>query len=306
MPIRIPDGLPAIEALEKENIFVMGEQRATHQDIRPLKIAVLNLMPTKITTETQLIRLLSNTSLQIKLTLLTTESHVSTHTSAEHMSSFYRSISDIKDEYFDGLIVTGAPIETKAYEDIDYWPEMCRIMDWSKTHVFSTMYICWAAQASLYHFYNIGKHPLENKMFGVFSHETLNLFHPLVRGFDEEFYAPHSRNTAINEDELAKENNLEVLAKSQMAGVYLIAEKGMRKVFITGHCEYDRETLAKEYFRDVDKGLNIKVPYNYFPNDDPTKTPLNKWRGHANLLFSNWIEHIVYQLTPYDLEELSK
>lgn len=305
MPIRIPTGLPARETLENENIFVMNEFRASHQDIRPLKIGVLNLMPTKITTETQLIRLLSNSSLQIELTLLQTATHKSSHTSAEHMASFYKNFDDIKDENFDGLIITGAPVENLDFTEVNYWDELCGIMDWSKTHVFSTLHICWAAQAGLYHHFGVNKHPLDKKMFGVFKHYAINPNHPILRGFDEEFWAPHSRHTEIREEDIAKVPELELVAKSDEAGPYIISAKNTRMVFVTGHSEYDFDTLSKEYFRDVERGLEIDVPKNYFPNDDPTKRPRNLWRGHANLLFSNWLNYFVYQNTPYDLSKLT-
>lgn len=305
MPIRIPTGLPARETLERENIFVMNEFRASHQDIRPLKIAVLNLMPTKITTETQLIRLLSNSSLQIELTLLQTATHQSRHTSAEHIESFYKNFDDIKDENFDGLIITGAPVENLDFAEVNYWDELCGIMDWSKTHVFSTLHICWAAQAGLYHHFGVEKHPLPHKMFGVFRHYAINPNHPILRGFDEEFLAPHSRHTEVREEDIAKVPELELVAKSDIAGPYIISARNSRMLFVTGHSEYDYDTLSKEYFRDVDKGLDIQIPYNYFPDDDPSKRPRNLWRGHANLLFSNWLNYFVYQNTPYDLSELS-
>ena len=305
MPIRIPTGLPARETLERENIFVMNEFRASHQDIRPLKIAVLNLMPTKITTETQLIRLLSNSSLQIELTLLQTATHQSRNTSAEHIESFYKNFDDIKDENFDGLIITGAPVENLDFAEVNYWDELCGIMDWSKTHVFSTLHICWAAQAGLYHHFGVEKHPLPHKMFGVFRHYAINPNHPILRGFDEEFLAPHSRHTEVREEDIAKVPELELVAKSDIAGPYIISARNSRMLFVTGHSEYDYATLSKEYFRDVDKGLDIQIPYNYFPDDDPSKRPPNLWRGHANLLFSNWLNYFVYQNTPYDLSELS-
>ena len=304
MPIKIPAGLPAHETMERENIFVMTDFRAEHQDIRPLKIAVLNLMPTKITTETQLIRLLSNSSLQIQLTLLQTKSHVAKHTSAEHMEAFYKNYYDIRDEKFDGLIITGAPVENLPFEQVDYWPELCEVMEWSKTHVFSTLHICWAAQAGLYYHYGVPKYPLNKKMFGVFEHYAMNPNHPIVRGFDEIFRAPHSRHTEVREEDIAKVQELELIAKSDAAGPYIIAAKDARMLFITGHSEYDCDTLANEYFRDVNKGLPIEVPVGYFPDDDPEKRPPNVWRGHANLLFTNWLNYFVYQNTPYDLADL--
>ncbi len=304
MPIKLPAGLPASETLERENIFYMSEFRAEHQDIRPLKIAVLNLMPTKITTETQLVRLLSNSSLQIEFTLLQTATHRSTHTSAEHMKAFYKNYYDVKNENFDGLIITGAPVENLDFCDVDYWNELCGIMEWSKTHVFSTLHICWAAQAGLYYHYGIQKYPLEEKMFGIFKHSAINQNHPIVRGFDEIFYAPHSRHTGIREEDINTVSEIELVAKSDIAGPYIIAAKNSRMLFVTGHSEYDFDTLANEYFRDVNKGLDIKLPYNYFPDDDPTKRPPNVWRGHANLLFSNWLNYFVYQNTPYNLADL--
>ena len=304
MPIKIPEGLPARETLENENIFVMNSFRAEHQDIRPLKIAILNLMPTKITTETQLIRLLSNSSLQISLTLLQTATHRSTHTSAEHMEAFYKNFDDIRHENFDGLIITGAPVENLEFIDVTYWSELCDIMEWSKTHVFSTLHICWAAQAGLHYHYGVEKHSLDKKMFGIFDHYALTPNHPIVRGFDEHFLAPHSRHTGIYEEEIAKVSELELVAKSDIAGPYIIAAKDARMLFVTGHSEYDFDTLSKEYFRDVDKGLEIEIPYNYFPDNDPSKRPPNVWRGHANLLFTNWLNYFVYQNTPYDLADL--
>lgn len=304
MPIKIPEGLPARETLESENIFVMNSFRAEHQDIRPLKIAILNLMPTKITTETQLIRLLSNSSLQISLTLLQTATHRTSHTSSEHMEAFYKNFDDIKQENFDGLIITGAPVENLEFIDVTYWSELCDIMEWSKTHVFSTLHICWAAQAGLHYHYGIEKHSLGKKMFGIFEHYALTPNHPIVRGFDEHFLAPHSRHTGIYEEDIAKISEIELVAKSDIAGPYIIAAKNSRMLFVTGHSEYDYDTLLKEYTRDVEKGLQIEVPHNYFPDNDPTKRPPNVWRGHANLLFTNWLNYFVYQNTPYDLDDL--
>ena len=306
MPIKIPAGLPAAEALENENIFVMDDFRASHQDIRPLRIAVLNLMPTKITTETQLIRLLSNTSLQIDLTLLHTISHVSRHTAPEHMRLFYKNFFDVRDEKFDGLIITGAPVENLPFEQVDYWKELCCVMEWAKTNVFSTFHICWAAQAGLYYYYGIPKYNRSDKLFGVFSHNVDIPTDPIVRGFDECFYAPHSRHTEVHGDDIAKIPELDIIASSAEAGVYIIASKDKRRLFVTGHSEYDRDTLANEYFRDKNKGLDIQIPKNYFPDDDPEKTPLNLWRGHAHLLFSNWLNYYVYQLTPFDLNDIGR
>lgn len=304
MPIKIPAGLPAQQILEKENIFVMDEHKALHQDIRPLKIAILNLMPTKITTETQLIRLMSNTALQIDLTLLSTASHKPKHTSAEHMEMFYKNYYDVKDEKFDGLLITGAPVEELPFEQVDYWDELCEVMEWSKTHVFSTFHICWAAQAGLYYHYGIQKHPISEKLFGIFKHTLKEPNHPLLRGFNEEYYAPHSRNTEILAEDIAKIPQLRVLSDSEQAGIYIIGEETGRMFFITGHSEYDNETLANEYFRDINKGLQIKVPYNYFPNDNPENPPPNVWKAHSHLLFSNWLNYFVYQLTPYNINEI--
>ena len=304
MPIKIPEGLPAAEILEKENIFVMNELRANHQDIRPLKIAILNLMPTKIVTETQLARLLSNSSLQVEVTLLQTSTHVSKHTSQEHMQAFYKYFDDVCDQKFDGLIITGAPVEEMPFEAVDYWPELCRVMEWSKTHVFSTFHICWAAQAALYYHYGVPKYQLDKKLFGVYEHEALAPSHPMLRGFDEVFLAPHSRHTECRMEDIVREPKLEVLAKSEGAGAFIIAAKDRNMFFVTGHAEYDNDTLSKEYFRDKGKGLPIDVPLNYFPDDDPTRRPPNRWRGHAHLLFSNWLNYFVYQLTPFDVNEI--
>jgi homoserine O-succinyltransferase len=304
MPIKIPHELPATETLINENIFVMDEFRAITQDIRPLRIAILNLMPTKIITETQFMRLLSNTPLQIDVCLLTTASHQSKNTPAEHLASFYKTFEEVKKEKFDGLIITGAPVETLPFEKVDYWEELCSIIDWSKHNVYSTMYVCWGAYAGLYYNYNIQKHPLDKKMFGVFEHKTLIPSYPLVRGFDETFFAPHSRYSTVNTDDIIKQDNLLLAAVSDKAGVYLVTSKDGREVYITGHAEYDYDTLQKEYNRDVEKGLNIEVPYNYFPNDDASMTPKNKWRSHAHLLFSNWLNYFVYQNTPYNIEEI--
>lgn len=305
MPIKIPTGLPAKESLLSENVFVMESVRAQTQDIRPLRLAVLNLMPTKIATETQIIRLLSNTPLQIDLTLLKTMSHISSNTSAEHMETFYRTFGDVKDERFDGLIITGAPVENLDFCEVDYWDELCEIMNWSKTNVYSTFHICWAAQAALWYHYGIPKYPLPKKMSGVFRHKTLLPNHPLLRGFDEEFYAPHSRHTEVRRADVDACPKLEVLAESDEAGLYIIASKKRRMFYVTGHSEYDAETLASEYFRDLSRGLSPSVPAHYFPNDDPSLKPVNIWKGHAHLLFSNWLNYFVYQNTPYNLDKLS-
>lgn len=306
MPIKIPAGLPAGDILHAENIFVMDEDRATQQDIRPLKLAILNLMPTKITTETQIIRLLSNTPLQIELTLLKTATHQSTNTSAEHMEAFYRTFDDVKDEMFDGLIITGAPVENLDFSEVDYWDELCEIMAWSKTNVFSTLHICWAAQAGLWYHYGIPKHELKEKMFGVFSHVPLQPAHPLLRGFDEVFQVPHSRHTEVRREDILRCPKVEILSESVEAGVYIVASKKRRLFFVTGHSEYDAGTLAAEYFRDKNKGLPIAIPKHYFPADDPTLPPPNSWRSHAHLLFSNWLNYFVYQATPYDLRTMER
>ncbi len=304
MPIKIPHSLPARETLESEHIFVMDDLRARTQDIRPLRIAILNLMPTKITTETQLIRLLSNTPLQIDLTLLQTETYKATNTSAEHMTSFYNSYNNVKREKFDGLIITGAPVENLAFTDVNYWDELCEIMDWAEKNVYSTLYICWAAQAGLYYHFGIPKYSLPKKIFGIFEHRALNFRHPLLRGFDEIFYAPHSRHTEILSKDIAAVEEIDILANSTEAGVYIAATKDSRQFFVTGHPEYDFDTLSLEYFRDIERGLQIELPYNYFPDNDPSKKPANVWRGHANLLFSNWLNYFVYQRTPYDIEQI--
>lgn len=314
MPIKIPDGLPAKLQLEEENISVMTEMRASHQDIRPLKIAILNLMPTKITTETQLIRLLSNSSIQVDLTLLSTASHAPRHTAAEHMKAFYKNFFDVRNDFFDGLIITGAPVENLEFENVDYWQELCCVMEWSKTHVFSTIHICWAAQAGLYFHHGVPKYHLEKKMSGIFLHSTESVYHPILRGFDEIFYAPHSRHTEIRESDILSSSlnesvpghRLEILAKSQRAGVYLVGEECMRRFYLTGHPEYDTGTLASEYQRDVGKGLKPEVPENYFPENNPQLLPINRWRGHAHLLFSNWVNNIVYQMTPYNAADIEK
>ena len=304
MPIKIPSGLPAAQILESEHIFVMEENRAQTQDIRPLRIAILNLMPTKIATETQLIRLLSNTPLQIELTLLGTETYRATHISEEHMESFYQCFSDVKHKKFDGLIITGAPVENLEFSDVAYWDELCAILDWSRTHVYSTLHICWAAQAGLYHHYGIQKYALSKKMFGIFEHDVILPRHPLLRGFDETFLAPHSRHTTVYEQDIEDCPQLDILARSERAGVYIVADKNARQFYITGHAEYDHDTLSREYFRDTLRGLDIDIPYNYFPGNDTSRTPRNVWRGHANLLFSNWLNYFVYQRTPYDIDAI--
>ncbi|GGF85091.1 homoserine O-acetyltransferase MetA [Paenibacillus aceti] len=303
MPIKIPDHLPAKEVLNQENIFVMDESRAYRQDIRPLRIAILNLMPTKETTETQILRLLGNTPLQVDIVLLHPRSHTSKNTSAEHLEMFYKTFDEIKHRRFDGLIVTGAPVEQLEFEEVNYWQELQEIFDWSKTHVTSTLHICWASQAGLYHHYGVRKVHLEQKCFGVFPH-TVNKPHvKLLRGFDEVFQVPHSRHTDVAREDIEAIDELEILAESEEAGIYLVATKDGKQIFVTGHSEYDPGSLKWEYDRDVAKGLDIDLPLHYYPNDDPTKTPLSTWRSHANLLFSNWLNYYVYQETPYNIDE---
>jgi len=304
MPIRIPNELPATQTLENENIFVMTETRAMTQDIRPLRIALVNLMPTKIATETQLARLLSNTPLQVELELISSEVHVPKNTPQEHMIAFYKHFSDIKDQNFDGLIITGAPVEQMPFEEVEYWDELCEIMEWSKTHVQSTFHICWGAQAGLYYHYGINKVDLPEKMFGVFPHIVDRRSNMLFRGFDDTFMVPHSRHTTIRREDVEKVPELKILASSPEAGVYAIATEGGRQVFITGHSEYDPRTLENEYLRDKNLGLPIAVPKNYYPNDDDTQPPMVTWRSCAHLLYSNWLNYFVYQTTPYDLSEL--
>lgn len=306
MPIKIPNGLPAAELLLNENIFVMNEFRAQTQDIRPLKIVLLNLMPTKIVTETQFSRLLGNTPLQVELTLLTMSSHESKNTSKEHMISFYKTFNEIKDENFDGMIVTGAPVELYDFEKVDYWQELTGIFDWAKTSVHSTVFICWGAQAALYYYYGVKKIMLDKKLSGVYAHTVVDKKSMLVRGFDDVFYAPHSRNSSFEREDIVKEKNLKILAESEDAGVYLIKSTDNSQVFITGHSEYDKDTLKKEYERDKLAGINPNIPENYFPNDDDTKEPIVNWRSHANLLFYNWLNYFVYQSTPYDISKIKK
>jgi homoserine O-succinyltransferase len=306
MPIKTQNELPAKEILEQENIFVMDENRAIHQDIRPLNIAILNLMPLKEDTELQILRSLSNTPLQVNVTFLATSSHESTHTSMSHLNKFYQSFSDVESENFDGLIITGAPVEQMEYEDVDYWPEVCRIMEWSKTHVTSTLHLCWGAQAGLYYHYGIQKYPLPKKMFGVYPHRVKNRKVPLVRGFDDYFYAPHSRHTEVRKEDIESCPELTILAESEEAGVFLIIAKDGGQIFVMGHPEYDRLTLDKEYKRDKGKGLPIELPVNYYPNDDATQKPLLQWRSHGNILYSNWINYYVYQNTPYEFIKMEE
>lgn len=306
MPIRISKDLPAYETLSSENIFVMSDIRANSQDIRPLKIIILNLMPKKIETETQFMRLLSNTPLQVDVELLHVKSHRAKHTSENHLSSFYRTFDEIKNNFYDGLIITGAPVEHLEFEQVDYWQELCKIMEWSKSNVFSTMHICWGACAGLYYHFGIPKYPLEKKMFGIFPHNIERVNSQLLKGFDEGFLAPHSRHTEVRREDILKNPNLEISASSDIAGVHIVANKNGRQYFIMGHSEYDRNTLAEEYFRDVQKGMDIQMPYNYFPNDDTSKQPVFKWRCHANLMYSNWLNYCIYQRTPFNLEDLKE
>lgn len=306
MPIKIPDDLPAKETLNNENIFVMTEQRAIHQDIRPLRIAILNLMPTKIVTETQLLRLIGNTPLQVEVELLHPRTHTSKNTPPEHLTKFYKYFDDVRNEKFDGLIITGAPVELMEFEEVTYWNELVDIMEWSKKNVYSTFHICWGAQAGLYYHYGIRKYPLNEKLFGVFRHRICKPNTMLLRGFDEYFYAPHSRHTEIKREDVEKVSELDILSDSEEAGIYIIKTRGGRQVFVTGHSEYDRDTLKSEYERDIAKGLDIKIPKNYFPGDDPSNIPVVTWRSHANLLFSNWLNYYVYQETPYDLSQLEQ
>ena len=306
MPIRIPDALPATEILEGENIFVMTEFRALHQDIRPLRVLILNLMPTKIATETQLMRKLSNTPLQIQVDLLRTKSHEATHVSAGHLETFYRTFEDIENEHYDGLIITGAPVELMEFEEVDYWEELCRIMDWSSTHVHSTLHICWGAQAGLYYHYGIQKYRLPKKASGVFEHRLLKPKSPLVRGFDDRFYAVHSRNTDVKIEDVEAVDDLEIVAVSDEVGLYMVKSVDSRRFFVFGHPEYDTDTLKLEYERDVKRGINPEIPTNYFPDDDPTRAPLNVWRSQAQLFYTNWLNYYVYQTTPYDLEKVGE
>ena len=305
MPIKIPNELPATRTLTEENIFVMTETRAMTQDIRPLRILLLNLMPTKIDTETQLSRLLGNTPLQVELTLMHTSSHKSKNTSQEHLLAFYTTFDQICENNYDGMIITGAPVENMPFEEVEYWDELCKIMEWSRTHVHSTFHICWGAQAGLYYHFGINKKPLGKKLFGVFPHIADYKKSILFRGFDDEFLIPHSRHTTVDREDIEKASGLKILASSPMAGVFAIATKNGRQIFITGHPEYDAGTLNKEYVRDVNAGKPIEIPYNYYPDDDPKREPKVTWRSHANLLYSNWLNYFVYQTTPYHLEDLS-
>ena len=304
MPIRIPNDLPAAETLQQENIFVMDTTRAASQDIRPLRIAVLNLMPLKITTETDLVRLLSNSPLQIELSFMKVKSHTSKNTPVEHMKAFYTDFEEMRHHKYDGFIITGAPVEHMDFEEVSYWEEMTEIFDWARHNVTSTLYICWAAQAGLYHYYGIPKYPLDKKMFGIFKHRVSNPELPIFRGFDDEFSIPHSRHTEVRREDIERNPELDILAESDESGVYMVMARGGREIFLTGHSEYSPFTLDTEYKRDLGKGLPIEMPKHYYRNDDPSQPPLVTWRGHANLLFNNWLNYYVYQATPYRLEDI--
>ena len=304
MPIKVPNGLPAVKTLKDENIFVMTHKRAVKQDIRPLKILLLNLMPKKIETETQFARLLGNTPLQVEMEMMYTTSHKSKNTSEEHLLAFYKTFDEIKDNKYDGMIITGAPVENMEFEEVEYWDELCKIMEWSKSHVTSTFHICWGAQAGLYYHYGIQKHPLPKKCFGVYPHKVDYKRSILFRGFDDTFMAPQSRHTTVYAEEIKKVKGLKILASSKETGVYAVSTNKGKQIFVTGHSEYDKDTLKNEYLRDKEKGLEIDIPKNYFPNDDPSKEPIVSWRAHANLLFSNWLNYFVYQTTPYDIETI--
>ena len=304
MPLTLPDKLPAIELLKKENIFVMDTTRAASQDIRPLRIAVLNLMPLKITTETDLVRLLSNSPLQIELSFMKVKSHTSKNTPVEHMQAFYTDFEEMRQHKYDGFIITGAPVEHLDFEEVGYWEEMKEIFEWARHNVTSTLYICWAAQAGLYHHYGIPKYPLEKKMFGIFKHTIANPELPIFRGFDDEFHVPHSRHTEVRREDIERHPELSILAESEESGVYMVMAREGREIFLTGHSEYSPLTLDTEYRRDLAKGLPIEMPQHYYPNDDPEQPPLVRWRGHANLLFNNWLNYYVYQATPYKLEDI--
>ena len=304
MPIKIPDKLPATDTLRNENIFVITEKRAMTQDIRPLKILLLNLMPTKIATETQIARLLGNTPLQVELEFMQTATHKATHTSESHMTSFYKTFDDFKDRKFDGMIITGAPVELMEFEEVDYWEELCEIMEWSKTHVTSTFHICWGAQAGLYYHYGIPKYKLDKKFSGIFEHKVDYKKSMLLRGFDDKFMVPQSRNTTVKAEDIEKVPELKILSSSDETGVYIVSTKKGRQIFVTGHSEYDADTLLNEYLRDIKAGLDMEIPKNYFPDDNPKNKPLVTWKGHANLLYSNWLNYFVYQTTPYDITKI--
>ena len=306
MPIKIPKGLPAETTLHRENIFTISDERAGTQDIRPLRILVLNLMPTKIATETQLARLLGNTPLQIDLELMTVESHIPKNTPREHMIAFYKYFDEVRDYYYDGMVITGAPVELLEFEEVDYWEELVRIMEWSKTHVYSTFHICWGAQAGLYYHYGIPKHLLKEKLTGVFEHRVTHAGSILFRGFDDVFYVPHSRNTTVLKEDILKVPALKILAESDEAGVYAVSTDGGRQIFITGHSEYDADTIDREYRRDLEAGIDPQIPKHYYPDDDPSRPPVCRWRSGANLLYGNWLDYFVYQETPYVVEEVGK
>ena len=300
MPIKTQSGLPAKEILERENVFVMEEGRASHQDIRPIRIAIVNLMPLKEETELQILRSMSNTPLQVEVSFIALSSHESTHTSLSHLNQFYQSFEEVREEFFDGVIITGAPVEQMEYEEVDYWEEISEIMEWTKTHATSTLHLCWGAQAGLYYHYGIPKRKLDKKMFGVYPHNLLKRKVPLVRGFDDVFYAPHSRHTEVAKEDILKHSELIILAESEEAGVFLVIDRDGKQIFVMGHPEYDRVTLHNEYMRDKNKGLPIEKPVNYYPDDDETKQPLLQWRSHGNILYSNWLNYYVYQQTPYE------
>ncbi len=304
MPLIIPNGLPASDLLQKENIFIMHEGRAISQDIRPLRILIVNLMPTKVATETQLARVLANSPLQVELTLVRMNSHEAQNISEEHLDAFYKTLPEIINQKFDGMILTGAPVETLPFEEVDYWKELCQIMEFAKSNIYSSIFICWGAQASLYYHFGIEKHIMKEKVFGVFEQKVIRPFNPLMRGFDETFYAPHSRHTYIKKEEIQKHPELRILAESEESGVHILDTDNGRQIFILGHQEYDKETLGLEYFRDIQRGLSIDVPKNYFKNDNPKEDVMFRWRSHASLLFSNWLNYYVYQETPYDLKTL--
>lgn len=306
MPVKIPDNLPAIELLKRENIFVMSSLRANEQDIRPLRVLVLNLMPLKISTETDFIRLLSNNPLQVEMEFLRLETHVSKNTPQEHLEMFYKNFDDVSEQFYDGLIVTGAPVEMLPFEEVNYWNEVTKIFDWARVHVTSSLYICWASQAALYHFYGVEKVALDEKIFGVFKHTASDKQHPIFRGFDDEFFIPHSRHTTIERDDILKKNGLRILSESPDAGVAILSSRGGREFYLTGHSEYNPFTLHEEYTRDVEKGADIQIPQNYYRNDDPSQDPVVRWTSHANLLFNNWLNYFVYQETPFDLRDLPK
>ena len=304
MPLNLPDRLPAIDLLKQENIFVIDTSRALRQDIRPLRIVILNLMPLKITTETDLVRLLSNTPLQLEISFMKIKSHTPKNTPVEHMKAFYRDFADMRGEKFDGMIVTGAPVEQYPFEEVGYWDELCGILDWARSHVMSTLCICWAAQAGLYHYYGIPKHLLREKLFGVYRHTASEPFAPILRGFDDEFYVPHSRHTEVRREDILRVPGLKILSESEEAGVYMVMGRGGREFFVTGHSEYSPYTLDAEYRRDLQKGLPIRMPEHYYRDDNPSNPPVVRWRAHANLLFSNWLNYYVYQETPYNINEI--